>query len=76
MPDGEFVLLGLVETGDCCCWCPGEFRGSVLMLLPPELCMILFPLCDLVNGGGITAEVPGAKCLLFGAELDRGRSRS
>jgi len=70
------VLFGLVETGECCCWCPGELRGSAFMLFPTGLCMILLPLCDLVRGGGITADVPGVKCLLFGAELERGRSRS
>ena len=77
IPEGGVVLLGVVDTGDCCCWCTGEFRGSaVLKLLLPVLCMILLPLCDLVKGGGMTADVPGIKCLLFGAELERGLSRS
>lgn len=67
IPEGEFVLLGLVETGDCC-WCPGELCGSALMLFAP--------FCNLVNGGGITAEVPEGKCLLFGTELERGLSSS
>lgn len=77
IPEGGLVLLGLVDTGDCCCWCTGEFRGSVaFMVFPPVVCIILLPLCDLVKGGGMTADVPGTYCLLFGAELDRGLSRS
>ena len=76
IPEGVLVSFAFVDTGDCCCWCPGEFRGSVGTLFPPVLCIILLPLCDLVKGGGITADVPGLKCLPFGAELDLGRSRS
>lgn len=46
------------------------------MVFPPVVCIILLPLCDLVKGGGMTADVPGTYCLLFGAELDRGLSIS
>ena len=46
------------------------------MEFPPVVCIILLPLCDLVKGGGMTADVPGTYCLLFGAELDRGLSIS
>ena len=77
IPEGGLVLLGVVDTGDCCCWCTGEFRGSAaFMVFPPVVCIILLPLCDLVKGGGMTADVPGTYCLLFGAELDRGLSIS
>lgn len=38
--------------------------------------MILLLLGDLVKGGGMTADVPGTMCLPFGAELERGLSRS